>query len=55
MLYILVDGSHWSSNPLQWDYQTVQWLISMHFDVFGLIEKGLAVDINSIESEVKND
>ncbi|WP_313418795.1 hypothetical protein [Sphingobacterium multivorum] len=26
-------------------------LISWHFDVFGLIEKGLAIDINSIEGK----
>ncbi|MBB2951992.1 hypothetical protein [Sphingobacterium sp. JUb56] len=28
-------------------------LFEWHFDVFGLIEKGLAIDINKLESEVK--
>lgn len=26
------------------------WLISEHFDVFGLIEKGLAIDINTLNT-----
>lgn len=30
-------------------YQFTIWLIENHFDVFGLIEKGLAIDINTIE------
>lgn len=28
---------------------TYKWLFEHHFDVFGLIEKGLAIDINTIE------
>lgn len=32
----------------------VQKLIEWHFDVFGLIEKGLAIDINSIEGKETN-
>lgn len=48
LLYLLVDGFHWSCDPLTWDYNTTQWLFSLHFDVFGLIEKGLAVDFNSV-------
>ena len=32
----------------QLPYQVVQKLISWHFDVFGLIEKGLAIDINNL-------
>lgn len=31
-----------------------QKLLSWHFDVFGLIEKGLAIDINSIEGKETN-
>lgn len=27
------------------------WLFENHFDVFGLIEKGLAIDINTIEND----
>lgn len=30
------------------DYWLVENLLKNHFDVFGLIEKGLAVDINSL-------
>lgn len=29
-------------------YETVQQLISWHFDVFRLIDKGLAIDVNSL-------
>lgn len=30
------------------DYSTVQLMIANHFDVFGLIDQGLAVDINHL-------
>ena len=30
------------------DFGHVQYLISKHYDVFGLIEKGLAIDINTL-------
>ena len=30
-------------------YSTVEFLFEHHFDVFGLIEKGLAIDINTID------
>lgn len=29
-------------------YNDYQWLLENHFDIFGLIEKGLAIDINTI-------
>jgi hypothetical protein len=29
-------------------YYELQWLLEWHFDVFGLIEQGLAIDINSL-------
>lgn len=32
-----------------WSYHDCSQLISWHFDVFGLIEKGLAIDINTIK------
>ncbi|MFC3353723.1 hypothetical protein [Sphingobacterium zeae] len=32
-------------------YEKMQLLFKWHFDVFGLIEKGLAIDINSIEGK----
>lgn len=31
-----------------WDYEKVTKLLEYHFDVFGLIEKGLAIDINNL-------
>lgn len=37
-----------NTNPLEWRYEDVQYLLSRHFDVFGLIEKGLAIDINTL-------
>lgn len=33
-----------------WEYWFVQLLFEHHFDVFGLIEKGLAVDINTLKN-----
>lgn len=35
----------------QSDYMLICHLIEWHFDVFGLIEKGLAIDINTIKQE----
>jgi len=35
-------------NTLWSSYATMQQLFEWHFDVFGLIEKGLAIDINKI-------
>ena len=36
------------NNPLQYSYRVVELLFRHHFDVFGLIEKGLAIDINTL-------
>lgn len=33
----------------QMPYAVVQKILSWHFDIFGLIEKGLAIDINTIK------
>ena len=35
-------------NPATWSHRSVCWLFEYHFDLFGLIEKCLAVDINSL-------
>lgn len=54
---MLLDNSLCSfNNPLNdIDYNSVKLLLEHHFDVFGLIEKGLAININSIEGkEVSN-
>lgn len=48
-LYLLVGGDYWESCPLKWDYQTVEQLLSRHFDIYGLIGDGLAIDINMIK------
>ena len=34
-------------------YYVIEWLLSMHFDIFGLLEKDLAVNINTLS--VQND
>lgn len=44
-MYIL---GRWTALPIEWPYNIVCWLCSKHFDVFGLIEAGLAIDINTI-------
>ncbi len=37
---------------LKWlAYESMQFLLNWHFDVFGLIEKGLAIDINTLDNE----
>lgn len=33
------------------DYKRAQKLLEWHFDIFGLIEKGLAIDINTLQNE----
>ncbi len=30
------------------EYEVYEFLVSLHFDIFGLIDKGLAVDINTL-------
>lgn len=36
--------------PLEYPFNIVQKLFEWHFDVFGLIEQGLAIDINKLKS-----
>jgi hypothetical protein len=46
-----------SSNPIKdlsetiIEYCVIEFLCQYHFDVFGLIEKGLAIDINTLSGE----
>lgn len=35
--------------PRELSYGLIDYLIENHFDIFGLIEKGLAIDINTLE------
>ena len=44
-LYCKADVEYCQSMPLGCDYETIQKLYEWHFDVFGLIEKGLAEPI----------
>jgi hypothetical protein len=37
-----------SSNPAQWSLRAVEKLLEWHFDVYGLIENDLAIDINTL-------
>ncbi len=39
---------YFTMHPTDWPYWLIQKLFEWHFDVFGLIEKQLAVDINTI-------
>lgn len=36
-------------NPATWSYRSIQKLFEWHFDVFGLIERGDAIDINTLK------
>lgn len=47
--YMIFRDADNSSNPLKWAFEDVQKLFEWNFDVFGLIKKGLAIDVNSIE------
>ncbi len=40
------------SSPKLMSYRVFELLVSLHFDVFGLIEKGLAVDVNTLKESV---
>lgn len=39
----------WNKNILDFEYWFVDLLLKHHFDVFGLIEKNLAIDINTLK------
>ena len=42
------DGENWIN---QSDYMLVTQLLEWHFDLFGLLEAGLAIDINTLNTE----
>lgn len=42
------ESPRYVANPLDYLWQ-IQWLFKHKFDVFGLIEKGLAIDVNTLE------
>lgn len=37
-----------TGNPLLGHYGMIEYLLKNHYDIFGLIEKGLAIDINDV-------
>ena len=43
------ESIHKRSMVLTYPYEAIQLLLEYHFDVFGLIDKGLAIDINTLE------
>ena len=50
-LFTRVDVEWTIQSPLGCDYETVQKLFKWHFDVFGLIEKGLALPIETSKAK----
>lgn len=36
-------------SPINWSYQLLIMCFELHIDVFGLIDRGLAIDINTLE------
>ena len=43
-------GENIGLNLATWSYRTIEKLYEWHFDIHGLIEKGLAIDINTLKS-----
>lgn len=52
-LGIQFDGKIWADSDLgKWDYnqhEVTRWLLSKHFDLFGLIPAGLAIDATTLK------
>jgi len=42
-------GERMGLNPATWSHRVITKLQEWHFDVFGLIENGLAIDINTLK------
>lgn len=41
------------SNVAKWSYRVIEKLYEWHFDIHGLIEKGLAIEINTIDNGIQ--
>jgi hypothetical protein len=59
-LYVSDEGRAYFDGVLKLDipnlkYEFVEKLFEFHFDVFGLIERGLAIDINTLKQSKTND
>ena len=48
--FCFFDGFGSNVNIDEMPYYTIEKLLSWHFDIFGLIDKGLAVNINELEA-----
>ncbi len=44
-LFVKADIEYVIDNPLMCDYHEIQYLLSKHYDIFGLISSGLAIEI----------
>src|SRR5699024_1258683 len=44
-------GDHSSGYDLRESYEVVQLLLEYHFDIFGLLDDGLAIDINELNNK----
>lgn len=47
-IHKLYPGEVTGLNPAAWSYRVLIKLFEWHFDVFGLIDKGLAINLNSL-------
>ena len=47
--FSIIHYSDIKTDPTRYPYTIVQKLLEWHFDVFGLIDAGLAIDINTLE------
>ena len=47
-MWLLVPHGNSINDVFSWQYKNIKTLFEWHFDVFGLIENGLAIDINSL-------
>jgi hypothetical protein len=41
-------GENLDTNIATWSHRTIQKLLEWHFDIYGLIEQNLAIDINTL-------
>jgi len=46
--FFKLDGTYYKTTQMPYDF--IEYLVSQHYDVFGLIPLGLAIDINTIEN-----
>lgn len=42
----IYSGENDNLNISKWSHRSVEWLLQWHFDIFGFINRRLAIDIN---------